>query len=192
MIFLPNLQERYLAALRLHLQNSALRDGSAAEILHRLKAVMLCEALISREAEPLDILPFADSLLGAAVILLLKHGRRLRVRLAGGGSALVNRRLLTALLLLSAAECGENGEITVTAGEGQITVGLCEIGQSRALKSVTAALHGTLLSLAGESRAVISVPVALAEGAARQMREEWEYLLDGFSPVNVFLESVGR
>lgn len=187
MIFLPKPQERYLAALRLHLQNAAIESGPTAEILHRLKAVMLCEALISSEAEPLEILPFADTLLGAAVIVLLKRKRQLSVRLAGGGGALVNRRLLTALLLLSAAECGENGEITVTAGEKQISVELCKIGQSPALKSVTAALHGTLLSLSGESRAIISVPVRKAEGAVTAVKEEWEYLLDGFSPVNVFL-----
>ncbi|MFQ8952895.1 MAG: hypothetical protein ACLR56_07760 [Oscillospiraceae bacterium] len=88
MIYLSKLRERYLAALRLHIQRNSARaeHGKAAFTAQK---IMLCEAMSSEgENSPLDILKYADSLLGAAIIILLQRGKRLSVGLSGGGTFL--------------------------------------------------------------------------------------------------------
>ena len=65
MIYLSKLRERYLAALRLHIQRGILRGRNTEKLLLQLKKIMLCEAMSSEgENSPLDILKYADSLLG--------------------------------------------------------------------------------------------------------------------------------
>lgn len=187
MMFLPKAYERYLSALRLHLQKSILHGGITEKKLHGLKGIILCEAFMPRFAEPVDVIPFADSLLGAAVMALLKKGKQLRVELSGGGVLLVNRRLFTALLLLSAENCPENGKITVCASNTEITVALHGIHPSPVLKRSVCLLHGKLLTSAGEEKTLISVPAVGADTPIAPDVNEWDYLLDRFSPVNVFL-----
>lgn len=187
MMFLPKAYERYLSALRLQLQKSLLRGGISEKKLRGLKCIMLCEAFIPRFAEPVDIIPFTDSLLGAAIIALLKKGKRLRVELTGGGVLLINRRLFTALLLLAAENCPESGKITVCALSTEITVGLYGIRPSRLLKRSVYLLRGKMLTTSDEEKTLISVPAVGARTAAAPALNEWDYLLDHFSPVNVFL-----
>ena len=60
MIYLSKLRERYLAALRLHIQRGILRGRNTEKLLLQLKKIMLCEAMSSEgESSPLDILKFA-------------------------------------------------------------------------------------------------------------------------------------
>ena len=45
MIYLSKLRERYLAALRLHIQRGILRGRNTEKLLLQLKKIMLCEAV---------------------------------------------------------------------------------------------------------------------------------------------------
>ena len=56
MIYLSKLRERYLAALRLHIQRGILRGRNTEKLLLQLKKIMLCEALVSKnDKSPVDI-----------------------------------------------------------------------------------------------------------------------------------------
>lgn len=186
MIYLPRPRERYLAALRLHIQKSVLRGEKN---LAQLKKIMLCEALLSKnDRSLLDISKYSDSLLGAAVIILLQRGRRLSVRLSGSGVFLINRRLFTSLLLTAADNCGKSGDIFISAEENEIIIKLKGINQSGIYKTLVSALGGVLLKTVGGESALIALPTERTARKSESFQNEWGLLLDGFSPVNVFLE----
>lgn len=188
MIYLPRPRERYLAALRLHIQKSCLRGKENSKHFAQLKKIMLCEALVSKnDKSPVDIPKYSDSLLGAAVIILLQSGRRLSVRLSGGGVFLINRRIFTALLLTLADSCSENGNIFIFSEGNRITVRLKGIRLCCLHKTLVNALEGVLLKAVNEDRVIISLPVRETNQKPESFLNEWALLLDKFSPVNIFL-----
>lgn len=188
MIYLPKLHERYLAALRLYIQKSVLRGGNTEKRLLQLKKIMLCEAILSKgDKEPLNIQKYSDSLLGAAVIILLQRGKRLSVRLSGSGAFLINRRLFTSLLLTAADNCGKSGDIFILAEEKRIIIKFKGIGISGIYKTLSAALGGMLLKTVRGDRAIIALPAEKTSEKPQGFQNEWSQLLDRFSPVNVFL-----
>lgn len=188
MIYLPKPHERYLAAMRLYIQKSVLRGGNTEKRLLQLKKIMLCEAILSKgDKEPLNIQKYSDSLLGAAVIILLQRGKRLSVRLSGSGAFLINRRLFTSLLLTAADNCGKSGDIFILAEEKRIVIKFKGISISGIYKTLADALGGTLLKTVRGDRAIIALPAEKTSEKPRGFQNEWSQLLDRFSPVNVFL-----
>ena len=188
MIYLPKPHERYLAAMRLYIQKSVLRGGNTEKRLLQLKKIMLCEAILSKgDQEPLNIQKYSDSLLGAAVIILLQRGKGLSVRLSGSGAFLINRRLFTSLLLTAADNCGKSGDIFILAEEKRIVIKFKGISISGIYKTLADALGGTLLKTVRGDRAIIALPAEKTAENPRGFQNEWSQLLDRFSPVNVFL-----
>ena len=188
MIYLSKLRERYLAALRLHIQRGILRGRNTEKLLLQLKKIMLCEAMSSEgENSPLDILKYADSLLGAAIIILLQRGKRLSVGLSGGGVFLINRKALTALLLLSADNCTEDGSILISADKNTVTIHLAGIVLYNTQKLLIRRLGGTFYKVVCEDKAIITVPAEETDEKPTALQNEWELLSDKFSAVNIFL-----
>lgn len=188
MIYLPKPRERYLAALRLHIQRGILNGRNTEKLLLQLKKIMLCEAMSSEgENSPLDILKYADSLLGAAIIILLQRGKRLSVRLSGGGAFLINRKALTALLLLSADNCTEDGSILISADKNTVNIRLTGIGLYNTQKLLIRRLGGTFYKAVCEDKAIITFPAEGTDEKPTALQNEWELLSDKFSAVNIFL-----
>ena len=188
MIYLSKLRERYLAALRLHIQRGILRGRNTEKLLLQLKKIMLCEAMSSEgENSPLDILKYADSLLGAAIIILLQRGKRLSVGLSGGGAFLINRKALTALLLLSADNCTEDGSILISADKNTVTIHLAGIVLYNTQKLLIRRLGGTFYKVVCEDIAIITFPAEETDEKPTTLQNEWELLSDKFSAVNIFL-----
>ena len=188
MIYLSKLRERYLAALRLHIQRGILRGRNTEKLLLQLKKIMLCEAMSSEgENSPLDILKYADSLLGAAIIILLQRGKRLSVGLSGGGAFLINRKALTALLLLSADNCTEDGSILISADKNTINIHLAGIVLYNTQKLLIRRLGGTFYKVVCEDKAIITIPAEETDEKPTALQNEWELLSDKFSAVNIFL-----
>ena len=188
MIYLSKLRERYLAALRLHIQRGILRGRNTEKLLLQLKKIMLCEAMSSEgENSPLDILKYADSLLGAAIIILLQRGKRLSVGLSGGGAFLINRKALTALLLLSADNCTEDGSILISADKNTVTIHLAGIVLYNTQKLLIRRLGGAFYKVVCEDKAIITFPAEETDEKPTALQNEWELLSDKFSAVNIFL-----
>ena len=188
MIYLPKPRERYLAALRLHIQRGILNGRNTEKLLLQLKKIMLCEAM-SPEGEnlPLDILKYADSLLGAAIIILLQRGKRLSVGLSGGGAFLINRKALTALLLLSADNCTADGSILISADKNTVNIHLAGIALYNTQKLLIRRLGGTFYKAVCEDKAIITFPAEETDEKPTALQNEWELLSDKFSAVNIFL-----
>lgn len=188
MIYLPKPRERYLAALRLHIQRGVLSGRNTEKLLLQLKKIMLCEAMSPEgENSPLDILKYADSLLGAAIIILLQRGKRLSVGLSGGGAFLINRNALTALLLLSADNCTADGSILISADKNTINIRLAGIGLYNTQKLLIKRLGGTFYKSVCEDKAIITLPAEETDEKPEVLQNEWELLSDKFSAVNIFL-----
>ena len=188
MIYLPKPRERYLAALRLHIQRGILNGRNTEKLLLQLKKIMLCEAMSSEgENSPLDILKYADSLLGAAIIILLQRGKRLSVGLSGGGAFLINRKALTALLLLSADNCTEDGSILISADKNTVNIHLAGIVLYNTQKLLIRRLGGTFYKAVCEDKAIITLPAEGTDEKPTALQNEWELLSDKFSAVNIFL-----
>ena len=188
MIYLSKLRERYLAALRLHIQRGILNGRNTEKLLLQLKKIMLCEAMSSEgENSPLDILKYADSLLGAAIIILLQRGKRLSVGLSGGGVFLINRKALTALLLLSADNCTADGSILISADKNTINIHLAGIVLYNTQKLLIRRLGGTFYKAVREDKAIITLPAEETDEKPTALQNEWELLSDKFSAVNIFL-----
>lgn len=188
MIYLPKPRERYLAALRLHIQRGILNGRNTEKLLLQLKKIMLCEAMSPEgENSPLDILKYADSLLGAAIIILLQRGKRLSVGLSGGGAFLINRKALTALLLLSADNCTADGSILISADKNTINIHLAGIVLYNTQKLLIRRLGGTFYKAVREDKAIITLPAEETDEKPTALQNEWELLSDKFSAVNIFL-----
>ena len=188
MIYLPKPRERYLATLRLHIQRGILNGRNTEKLLLQLKKIMLCEAMSSEgENSPLDILKYADSLLGAAIIILLQRGKRLSVGLSGGGAFLINRKALTALLLLSADNCTEDGSILISADKNTVNIHLAGIALYNTQKLLIRRLGGTFYKAVCEDKAIITLPAEGTDEKPTALQNEWELLSDKFSAVNIFL-----
>lgn len=188
MIYLPKPRERYLAALRLHIQRGILNGWNTEKLLLQLKKIMLCEAMSPEgENSPLDILKYADSLLGAAIIILLQRGKRLSVGLSGSGAFLINRKALTALLLLSADNCTADGSILISADKNTVNIHLAGIGLYNTQKLLIRRLGGTFYKAVREDKAIITFPAEETDEKPTALQNEWELLSDKFSAVNIFL-----
>ena len=86
MIYLPKAFERYISSLRLYVQMSVLRGGSNVKRLSQLKKIGLAEAFyLKEERSALDIIKLSNSVLGAAMIILLQRGIKISVILSGNG-----------------------------------------------------------------------------------------------------------
>lgn len=191
MIFLPKSFERYAASLRLYLQISVLRGGAGTKHLKMLKTINRAEAIYYKsESSPVDIIKLANSLLGAAVIVMLQRGKRLAATFSGKGVYLINQKLYTALLMELASLNNGNMEINIKADNFRAVIkasGCIGLGK---LPKIIRAMKGTYFHKLSGNKLIINIPCEKTELAPEPVENEWCYILDRFSPVNVYLENV--
>ena len=125
--------------------------------------------------------------MGAAIIILLQRGKRLSVGLSGGGAFLINRKALTALLLLSADNCTADGSILISADKNTINIHLAGIVLYNTQKLLIRRLGGTFYKAVREDKAIITLPAEETDEKPTALQNEWELLSDKFSAVNIFL-----
>ena len=187
MIYLPKAFERYLSALRLYVQMSVLNGGGVKE-LSQLKKISLAEAFYYKnERSPIDIIKLANSLLGAAVIILMQRGAQLSVFFSGSGVYLINRRLYIALLSELAVKTKNSGKITVFAENKNIIIKAARLEPSEVLPRLIKAMKGFYLFERVSDTLLIIIPAEKTGLAAETVENEWCYILDRFSPVNIWL-----
>lgn len=187
MIYLPKAFERYLSALRLYVQMSVLRGGGTKQ-LTQLKKINLAEAFYYKnERSPIEIIKLSNSLLGAAVILLMQRGIRLSAVFSGGGVYLINRRLFTALLSELAANTINGGKIAVSAQGKRIIIKAAGIQRSETLPRLIKAMNGFFLFERVSDTLLTVIPTEKTRLKAETVENEWCYILDRFSPVNIWL-----
>lgn len=191
MIFLPKSFERYAASLRLYLQISVLRDGEQTKHLKMLKRINRAEALYYKaESSPVDIIKLANSLLGAAIIVMLQRGKRLTASFSGQGVYMINKKLYTALLMELAGLNTGNMEIGIKAYNSGVSIKASGCRSLGELAIIIKAMKGTYFRQSNGNKLIINIPCEKTELAPQPVENEWCYILDRFSPVNVYLENV--
>lgn len=188
MIFLPNAFERYLSALRLYVQMSVLKGGDGAKNLAQLKKISLAEALyFKEERSPVDIIKLSNCLLGAAVIILLQRGKELSLTLSGGGVYLINRRLFSLLLSELAAKAENGCNISVSAEGKGVIIKADKTQCSDIIVRLIKAMNGFFLYERVKNTLIIFIPSEKTRLSSQKIENEWCYILDRFSPVNIWL-----
>ena len=187
MIYLPKTFERYLSALRLYVQISVLKGGGVKQ-LSQLKKIGLAEAFYYRnELSPINIIKLSNSLLGAAVIILMQRGIKLSSAFSGEGVYLISRRLYTALLSELVTLIEDDGVIKVSIKKKNILIKAEGVRCSDILPRLIDALRGFYLFERVSNNLLIIIPAEKTDLKAEITENEWCYILDRFSPVNVWL-----
>lgn len=190
MIYLPRAFERYLSALRLYVQMSVLKGGGVKQ-LSQLKMISLAEAFYYKnERSPIDILKFSNSLLGAAIIILMQRGVRLSAVFSGGGVCLISRRLYAALLSELIWLSTDGCKIKVSAEQKKIIIRAEGVRRSDILPRLISAMKGFCLFERVSDTLLIVIPTEKTCLKAETVENEWCYILDRFSPVNIWLLNV--
>ncbi len=188
MIFLPNAFERYFSALRLYVQISVLRGGTSRKRLAQLKKISLAEAFYYRNSVcALDINEFCGSLLGAAVIIMLQKNVKTSVSFSGGGVFLLNRKILTAVLMeLASNYSGKHNNILILSKAGSVSIKSDGFTLSATLERLVKAAGGFCLKENKKKRSVIVLPAKKTAETPECVENEWCQILDRFSPVNIW------
>ena len=187
MIYLPKTFERYLSALRLYVQMSVLKDSGVKQ-LSQLKLINLAEAFYyKKEKTPTDIIKLSNSLLGAAVIMLMQRGIRLFTSFSGDGVQLISKRLYTAFLSELIYLSHDGSEIKVSTEYGNVIIKATGVGTSDILLRLINALEGFFLFERVSDKWLIAIPTEPTELKADAVENEWCYILDRFSPINIWL-----
>ncbi len=187
MIYLPKTFERYLSALRLYVQMSVLKDSGVKQ-LSQLKLINLAEAFYyKKEKTPTDIIKLSNSLLGAAVIMLMQRGIRLFTSFSGDGVQLISKRLYTAFLSELIYLSHDGSEIKVSTEYGNVIIKATGVGTSDILLRLINALEGFFLFERVSGKWLIAIPSEPTELKADAVENEWCYILDRFSPINIWL-----
>lgn len=187
MIYLPKTFERYLSALRLYVQMSLLKGGGTKQ-LAQLKKINLAEAFYyKQELTATDIIKLSNSLLGAAVIILMQRGINVSAVFSGGGVRLISRRLYTALLSELVSLTGDGCKIKVSLKKKNIIIRAEGVCRSDILSRLIKALKGFFLFEGVNNTLLIVIPTEETKLKAEAVENEWCYILDRFSPVNIWL-----
>ena len=187
MIYLPKTFERYLSALRLYVQMSVMKDSGVKQ-LSQLKLINLAEAFYyKKEKTPTDIIKLSNSLLGAAVIMLMQRGIRLFTSFSGDGVQLISKRLYTAFLSELIYLSHDGSEIKVSTEYGNVIIKATGVGTSDILLRLINALEGFFLFERVSGKWLIAIPTEPTELKADAVENEWCYILDRFSPINIWL-----
>ncbi|MEE1238515.1 MAG: hypothetical protein UHO61_01150 [Acutalibacteraceae bacterium] len=187
MIYLPKTFERYLSALRLYVQMSVLKGGVVKQ-LSQLKTITLAEAFYYKnELSPIDIVKLSNSLLGSAVIILMQRGIKISASFSGNGVYLINRKLYTSLLSELISVSCNNSKIKITAEEKSIIIKAEGIRRSDLLPRLIKALKGYFIFERLSGGLLITIPTKKANLKAEAVENEWCYILDRFSPINIWL-----
>lgn len=191
MLFMPKSFERYTASLRFYIHLSIARNGITDKHLEMLKKIHLAQSVYSaNEMQPIDVISFSNALLGAAEIILLQKGKRLAVTSKGGGIFMINRHLLSAVILQLVNGCGgKSCEFTISALTDKIIIKVCGTDCSQVSPTVVKALDGVLLSERKQKRVIVSFPTVATNKKPIITENEWFFLTDKLSPVNIYLKN---
>lgn len=182
MIYLPNSFERYTAGLRIIIHLSVLRHGLCRRHLDSLKKIYIAEALFAKDSLlPYSLAELSLPLLSSSQILLEEKGEFIDFSLSGDGVYLLNKRLFTLLLLQL---CLDGSSIRLYAKEQKIVISFC--GEIKNSLSFIKAMKGCYFYEKFSQKAAIVLPARKCSEKPQECENEWHYIFDRFSPVNLY------
>lgn len=182
MIFLPNKFERFLAALRITVQNDILKNGITKNNLKSLEKINIAEALFYKDfKEPVDIEKLSFSLFCSSLPLLLSQNKYPYFKINISSNYLLNTKLFAFvfLILLKTAK-----SIEIKSRRAKIIISALDINLKNCKKLILA-LGGTYFY--HNKRIIIIIPADKTDKKANHIKKEWVSLDNPFSLVNIIL-----
>lgn len=182
MIFLPNKFERFLAALRITIQNDILKNGITENNLKNLEKINIAEALFYKDfKEPVYIKELSFSLLCYSLPLLLPQNKNPYLKIDIYSNFLINKKLL-AILFLKLIKASKR--IEIKNHKSKIMISALDINSNN-FKKLVLALGGTYFY--HNKKIIIVIPADKTDKKANPIKKEWVSLDNPFSLVNIFL-----
>jgi len=182
LIILPNKYERYTAALRNSVQSSILKKGITLKHLKRLRKIYEAEAILGyKNIAPVNLSVFFNSLLLSAYIKLLQKDLPLDFFIEVYGNFLINRKLLTALLLNL---CCITNKIKIYYEREKIVIE-CQT-ENKVKPVILKALKAVHFYEIKTKKYIIIISAEKTAKDSLKTEKEWD-ILNPFSPVNIYL-----
>ncbi len=186
MIFLPNIFERYTAALRNFIHFSAMKKGVNRHHMRLLKKIYQAEALYNyNEILPIDIYRYSVSVLDSALILSSRH-KNYYYDIDFTGSFLINKRLYTALLLLLFSK---NISFKAYTCQNRLII-RTDTAIPKRFKKIIFAMNGLILTSTLSKNQIIMLSASRTSKKPIYTESEFELLANPFSPIHIFLEEL--
>jgi hypothetical protein len=184
LIFLPNFFDKYTAFLRLAVDNLINKKGFSVKYVEMLKKINFAEGFFYKEEiEPLDVKEYILLLLHVCQLKTSNYKKTIKVTLRINGNFLINKKLLTILLLQLYKSCKK---ITVAFIKGKIVI-MCDRLPPASLKTVTA-LNGYCLKEVKSQRSAIIIKAERTEKSPIKTNKDWLNLTNPYSLINLFLQ----
>lgn len=181
MTFLPNSRERYITALRITTSLLILKNGINKKYLKNLCKIYTAEAYLSQSAKlPLDIENFGLNLFSAVCAVKQKP---LCFSVNANGNYLINKNILTVLLLTLSQKCRE---IHIKTAENMIIIDFK--GNLKKCILPLKKLNGYFF-LTGQNGKFI-IPAQKTKENSVPFYKTLEYFYDRFSPLNLFFRNL--
>ena len=182
MIFLPNKYERYIAALRNHLQKLYFKTGNNKSLISKLKKVYEFEILnFEKNVFPCDIKLLASKLLVSAYSHKLRNNKSFDFEIKTKDNFMLKIKPFT-IILLKLAKHSKN--ITISNLGGNII--LKSKTEYKLSKKYLNVLNSFQLYEHKNKTLLVIIKAEITTKRSVDMKREWD-ILDPFSPVNLYI-----
>lgn len=188
MQYLPKRKEIYLSALRKFISSSIQRHGLDGKSLGMLCRVRRAELKLHKEyLQSVDFRNLTDSVMYAAFLISLKHGRLLVYTLKSNAKIMIDSKLYTAFLseLCSSGKSRVN-VIDITLANGEIIIIAEGIDDISRISFYMKKLNGIYYYSNDLKKLLIRIPAVSTLTAPERVYSAWEFT-DPFSDVSIFL-----
>ncbi|MBR7133882.1 MAG: hypothetical protein IKD04_10175 [Clostridia bacterium] len=149
-----------------------------------MKKITLAQAVFAKRCpEPVDISELSSGLLQAAYIKLLEKGRRFSFSVSVSEVFLIDKKGFEALLLLL---CCSAEKIFVYSHRGKIAI-KARAAELDACRPLIDVLKITAFKELKTNTSILIIPATKTEKKPIKECDVSDYIIDPFSPVNVFL-----
>ena len=188
MQYLPKRNEIYLSALRKFIASSVDRHGLDGKSLGMLYRVRRAELKLHKVyLQSVDFRNLTDSVMYAAFLVSLKHGRLLVYTLKSNAEIMIDPKLYTAFLseLCSSGKSRVN-VINIVLTNGEIIINAEEIVDISKILLYIKKLNGVYYYSKDLKKLLLRIPVTAASVPPERVYSAWEFT-DPFSDVSIFL-----
>ena len=183
MFYYPSKSEIYAIKLKNHIMKKAGDNYGKTEFRRRISAVKLLEALSSQPYyESTDVQEFIRGLFLRLEAVRASEGRKTDFSVTGGGSFLLERRLLTYLILEISASCDRIK--VIISNNGLVIYG--NLPSSNGVASICSKLAAVRIEHEN-LHSIVGIPLKQTNNTGRPVPGLWDSLADKFSPEYLWL-----
>ena len=183
---MPNKYERYLSALRSHVQSSVLKNGIKEKHLSHLCRIYNAQAYFcSEEPTPVNLQIYLSTILLAIYIVKIEKGLDFKFKLSINKNCLLSLKVFTALIL---NVCKDSSKIKIYNQNGSLIIKV-KGKITKHSRSFVKKLNGCVYYERKTETAIITVHFTATEKRSDTSNYETveNYIINPLSEVNIFI-----